>query len=420
MTRIAASAIIVSRDRPRLLSRCLTSLGQQFHDQFEVIVVADPQGIEAARSHPLAVKLVSFDEANISAARSLGVAQASTNVVAFIDDDAAAEPTWLDHLTTPFSNPEVSAAGGFVRGRNGMSFQWKAQWLNEAGTPAPLVVDGDDAELFTGREDFTIKTEGTNCAFRKDVLVGMGGFDPAFRFYLDETDVNMRLARMGAVTAIVPLAQVHHGFAESNRRRRDRAPRDLYEIGASCAVFARKYPKATGYDEQRDQQRKGLLGHMVEGRLEPRDISNLLETFDDGWSEGMTRPVGGENTLHTQATSDFLPIRTSSAPTESVCLSGRIWQAGKLRKQARDLVRGGKVVTLILLSPTFLRHRQVFHLDGYWEQSGGVMVQDARRGRVFPPLGLGQRISYEWKSLEKLRIMRKPECACHELDKVVS
>ncbi|MES2906736.1 MAG: RNA polymerase factor sigma-54, partial [Pseudomonadota bacterium] len=48
----------------------------------------------------------------------------------------------------------------------------------------------------------------------------MGGFDPAFRFYLDETDLNLRLAATGAMTAIVPVAQVHHGFAESDLQRR--------------------------------------------------------------------------------------------------------------------------------------------------------------------------------------------------------
>jgi len=72
-------------------------------------------------------------------------------------------------------------------------------------------------------------------------LVAIGGFDPAFRYFLDETDVNMRLAKAGHATAIVPLAEVHHGFAASRFRRDDRVPRDLSQIGASWTVFQRKH-----------------------------------------------------------------------------------------------------------------------------------------------------------------------------------
>jgi GT2 family glycosyltransferase len=82
---------------------------------------------------------------------------------------------------------------------------------------------------------------GTNCAFRRAALDEIGGFDPALRFYLDETDVNMRLARAGHHAALVAEAQLHHGFLPSRYRASTRAPRDLYEIGASLAVFLRKH-----------------------------------------------------------------------------------------------------------------------------------------------------------------------------------
>ena len=74
-------------------------------------------------------------------------------------------------------------------------------------------------------------------AVRRDVLAALGGFDPAYHFYLDETDLNMRLAQAGHATALCPRALVHHGFAASTRRRKDRVPADLFDIGASWAVF---------------------------------------------------------------------------------------------------------------------------------------------------------------------------------------
>ncbi|MDZ7905902.1 MAG: hypothetical protein U5N55_09140 [Cypionkella sp.] len=47
-----------------------------------------------------------------------------------------------------------------------------------------------------------VKTQGTNCAFRMDALRKIGGFDPAFAFYLDEADVNLAPNRPSGQAAI--------------------------------------------------------------------------------------------------------------------------------------------------------------------------------------------------------------------------
>jgi GT2 family glycosyltransferase len=67
----------------------------------------------------------------------------------------------------------------------------------------------------------------------RSVLVDLEGFDPAYHFYLDETDLNMRLVAANHWTAIAPLARVQHGFARSIRRHGDRVPKGLFNIGAS-------------------------------------------------------------------------------------------------------------------------------------------------------------------------------------------
>ncbi|MGB8623151.1 MAG: glycosyltransferase family 2 protein, partial [Paracoccaceae bacterium] len=214
------SVVVVSRDRPGPLSRCLTALTQLDYAPFEVIVAADDAGLAAVAALGLAdaVKSVRVEAPGISAARNAGVAIAAGDVVAFIDDDAVAEPTWLTHLATPFAESGVEAAGGYVRGRNGISFQWRARSVNRQAVHADLPPADSTPRLLPPPPDGAIRTEGTNMAFRRETLAAMGGFDTGFRFFLDETDLNMRLAGAGALTAVVPLAQVHHGFAPSPRR----------------------------------------------------------------------------------------------------------------------------------------------------------------------------------------------------------
>jgi len=114
MTDLTVSVVIVSRERPLALRRCLTGVSQLQFAPFEIVVVADPVGLEAAQKLPFAndLKLVPFDEANISAARNLGLTHAAGEIVAFIDDDAVPKSTWLRHLTAPVACVEVAAMGG--------------------------------------------------------------------------------------------------------------------------------------------------------------------------------------------------------------------------------------------------------------------------------------------------------------------
>ena len=368
MTPLPASLIIVSRHRPEALRRAVTAVRQLDYPALELVIVADPAGCAAVAGQP--AKIVPFDTPNISAARNLGLQAAAGEVVLILDDDAVPEPTWAARLLAPFADARVIAATGFVRGRNGFSFQWRASEVDALAQDHPLAVP-DGVSLHAGQPGRAVKTQGTNCAFRRGALLGAGGFDPALRFYLDEADVNLRLAGFG-LTAVVPGAQVHHGFAASARRRADRVPLSLHEIGASTAVFLRRHaPGATdsGLARLRAEQRARALRLMVEGRIEPRDVARLLAGLEAGWQDGLARALPDLVPL-TPTDMAFLPLPLPHRPYQ--VLAGRVWQARRLARAARQAVADGAVVTLFRFSPTALRHRHRFHPDGYWEQSGGI------------------------------------------------
>lgn len=375
------SVIVVSRGRPDALRRCLMGIEQLDYDRIEVVVVADELGRDSvsALGWDERVKLVPFEEPNISAARNAGLGVAAGQVVAFIDDDAVPEPTWLRALAAPFSERAVAAAGGFVRGRNGISFQWKARSLHNTGEAFPLEVDPIQTTVLTGQPGRAIKTEGTNMAFRRDVLAAIGGFDPAFRFYHDEADVNMRLAERGSATAIVPLAEVHHGFMASERRRSDRVPLSLFEVGASTMVFLRKH---CGGGEQAPiarllaERRKALTEQMVKGLIEPRDLRRIMASLKKGLKEGETRTLSSLKPIPS-STELFHGFETfPQRATES--LSGRPLAAKKLRKMADAHIAERKRVTLFLFSRTALFHRVTFTEAGIWEHTGGIFGRSER------------------------------------------
>nr|WP_319947331.1 glycosyltransferase family 2 protein [uncultured Shimia sp.] len=407
MTQIPVTVIIVSRARPDALVRCLTGIAQQYYSPFEVVVVTDPAGEAAVEDSKFAdvVKLVHFDQENISEARNLGIAHAAGDVVAFIDDDAVPEPTWLMHLVAPFSESEVSASGGYVRGRNGISFQWTAQTVDAGGRTSPLEVDQENPTVLTGFGGRAIKTEGTNMAFRRDVLVKMGGFDPSFRYFLDETDLNLRLASQGLATAVVPLAQVHHGFLENATRKTNRAPRDLFEIGASLAVFLNKHcpsdQKEAVWSEFQSDQRRRVLRYMVDGSLEPRDVRRLLARLVDGYRAGLERAFGSLPVIETPK-SPFAAFPANSTLPGTV-LSGRRWQRRRLRQEAENLVQKGHVVSLFLFSATSLYHRVQFTPAGVWEHRGGVFGKSIRTQPLFQVRSFRRRLREEVNRITNLR-----------------
>ncbi|MCX7301776.1 MAG: glycosyltransferase [Rhodobacterales bacterium] len=399
MTAPATSVVIVSRGRPEALVLCVTATAQLRYPNLEVVVVADPPGLAAlsAAGWSNRIKTIPFDTPNISAARNLGLTAAG-EIVAFLDDDAVPEPTWLTHLTAPFADPTVMAATGFVLARNGISFQWQARDARPDGSSHPLTVDHRTPTILNPSGANAIKTEGTNMAFRRTTLAALGGFDPVFRFYLDETDLNLRLM---ARTAVVPLAQVHHGFSPSDRRHPDRTPRDLHEIGASLAAFLRKHHKGDPqpvYLQERADQRRRLLTHMVAGRLEPRDVNRLLATFDTGWQDGMTRPLTSLPPIPSP-TQPFLPLSTPTGPHD--LLSAR--RLRTIAPRAKALINQGHTVTAVILSPTARPHRVRFQSEGYWLQTGGLFGKSLRTDPPFRFWHFRDRVEREFRRVALIR-----------------
>lgn len=399
MTARPASVIIVSRHRAAALRRCLLGLAQQDHPNFEVIVVADPAGVAAVQALDLRIKVLPFDAANISAARNLGLTHAAGEIVAFIDDDAVAEPTWLSRLCAGFDPPQVVAATGFVRGRNGISYQWQACEVDATGLDHPLP---PNAGQYAGTPRRAVKTQGTNCAFCRDTLAGIGGFDPAFRFYLDEADVNLRLAPHG-LTAIVPDAQVHHGYAASTRRRADRVPLSLHEIAASIAVFLRRHaPEMLEQDTiPAIAAQEARVAQLRHGRqVTAAEAEALLASLAEGWDDGMRRALAALDPLPEAGAFTPLP---RTGPRPGLVLAGRAWQRSGLMNAAAEAVAQGKIATVICLGPTPRAHRMQFTDEGFWLQSGGVFGWSVRQGPRLRLKSFRARIAEEISRIGRYR-----------------
>lgn len=389
------SLVIVSRHRPLMLRRCLTAVAQMDHPAFEVVVVADQVGLSAASGFP--VRTAAFEVPNISAARNLGIAAAAGEVVAFIDDDAVPEPRWLSLLSAPFADPQVAAAGGFVVGANGFSFQWRSGTVDRLLRAGPLAVPEDQASLHRAAPGRAVEIKGVNCAYRRGLLAGLGGFDPELRYFLDETELNLRLAARGATTAVVPDARVHHDKAASHQRHADQTPKSLWDVGASTAVTLRRHgagpsEMAAAWERLQREEAAKLAARAAAHRIGPDEAERLAQTLRDGFEDGRARALRPLDPLPGPQ-GPFRPF-PARARVVSV-LSGRTWQGARLRAEAARRAAAGEVIRLFLFSPTTLFHRRRFVTEGYWLQEGGLFGRSERRDPLFRLWRFATRVARE-------------------------
>lgn len=378
-----ASVVIPNRDRVAEIGRTLKALKHQSFRNFEVIVVSNQPDVLSSRFSEMAdVIQIECEAPNISLARNLGLEVASGEFVAFIDDDAVPEPTWLERLLSPFDDRDVAAVGGLVRGRNGVSLQWGPQEVDCFGNDWPLTLSDAPITQPTSA-DRALKTVGTNCAFRAETVIEMG-FDLSYKFFLDETDLNWRMAKAGLKTVIVPDAEVHHGYAASAVRTSERVPTSLKEIGASKASFCQKWGDPDRVPEELDgfrlNQKRRLIRVMELGFLEPGRIGCLLDSLEEGFIEGagrtpQVRPLRRIN-------SAFKPYVSETAPKPPLLITARLGTRRKAYDRARQEAGPEQPVTLIDLSHTSKMMTVRFTDDGIWLHKGGVYGRTERKGPV--------------------------------------
>lgn len=186
------SIAICTKDRPEHLSRCLDSLKALPSSVFgrpvsvEILVVdnapSDRQTQELVASHP-EVRYTREPRPGLNFARNRALQEARGELMAFLDDDVTVDPGWLGGLMEAWAdNKDAAAFTGLVLPAE---LETKAQILFERRGGFRR---GFERTRYHGQErpgnplypcGAGIFGAGANMAFRRDVLLELGGFDEA-------------------------------------------------------------------------------------------------------------------------------------------------------------------------------------------------------------------------------------------------
>jgi GT2 family glycosyltransferase len=250
MTRV--SAVIATRNRPRELSTCLSSLLEQTHPPELVVVVDDAPGGDMspavvarfARHGP--VMYVEGGRQGLAAAHNRGLREVKSPLVAFTDDDVVADARWLERIVAAFRcAPDVVCVTGMIVP---YELETSAQVLLEGYAAFNKGAERRIFDLGPNRPDDVLFPfaagklgSGANMAFTRAVLEELEGFDPALGAGTrarggDDLSAFFEVIQRGHRLVYEPTAIVHHRHGDDFHALK----RQVYGYGVGLTAYLTK------------------------------------------------------------------------------------------------------------------------------------------------------------------------------------
>ena len=340
------------------LLRAIDSVTGQAPQPAEILVVIDHNQdlAERLRSHVDSSVTVTENtrQRGLSGARNTALAQVKGEVIAFLDDDAYAEPGWLAALTAPFAEPDVLAVGG------------AATPVWPTVRPVTLPAKRSGAVPVRGELDWVVgctyhgqprtlaqvrNVMGCNMAFRASVFTDVGGFTEGIGrvgtlpLGCEETELCIRLrhANRNARILFEPSALVHHQVS-ADRLTWSYLRGRSYAEGVSKAAIA----KLVGADDALSTERAYTSRIIPAAFLRELASGGVLGAFALVFSV-LSAGLGylrGSRTTSAPAVTDPAPVAMGDVDLADADAAVRLRpvDAPVAARRARVLVRRGATV----------------------------------------------------------------------------
>ncbi len=261
---VAVVVCTYTRARLGLLRAALASLRAQEGVKPEVVVVVDgaPELEAELRADPdlaFANVVANSGPRGLSSARNSGIDASSADLIAFLDDDAVAEPDWLRLQVAAFEDPKVMVTGGTVL--PALAAERPAWWPEEfdwtIGCSYPGQLPGYGTPQGAADAVPVRNVIGASMVFRRSAISAVGPFSTglgrvdAIPLGGEETEICIRVGQAfgaGAVV-LVPRSVVHHHVPQGRLTARYLLSR-CYAEGLSKAVLSRLVRSSAGLSSE--------------------------------------------------------------------------------------------------------------------------------------------------------------------------
>jgi GT2 family glycosyltransferase len=248
------TVVVCTRDRPANLRNCLRALRNVALEPLEILVVDNAPStadtweiVTAVARHDPRVRYTCEPGPGLSRARNHGLENAEHNIVAFTDDDTLADPGWPAALIAGFAaDPNVVCVTGPIASAAldtgpqryfDMRYSWAKNFEPKRYQLSAGLAPSSMHPFRTG-----IIGNGANFAVRRDVVIGLGGFDPLLGTGGpcrggEDLDMLLRLILAGGRVSYLPSALVWH----QHRADADALREQLYDYGHGLGAYLGKH-----------------------------------------------------------------------------------------------------------------------------------------------------------------------------------
>jgi glycosyltransferase involved in cell wall biosynthesis len=175
MTELRVSVVICAYTENRWaeIHAAVESVRQQTLQPSEIILVVDHNPTLLSRlmaTLPRIKVIANSSDRGLSGGRNTGVALASGEIIAFLDDDATADPDWLKYLVEGYSDHVVAGVGGLTL----------PTWQTQRPRWFPQEFDWVVGCTYVGMPTQSAPVRnlmGDNMSFRREVFEIAGRFD---------------------------------------------------------------------------------------------------------------------------------------------------------------------------------------------------------------------------------------------------
>jgi glycosyltransferase involved in cell wall biosynthesis len=194
------SVIIPAYNAGKTIAQTLEAVLAQADEKVEIIVVDDGSAdgtAEIVKRFP--VKYLRQENQGPASARNLGVINAQTEIILFLDSDCVPQSGWLQAMTAPFANPEISG----VKGR---------YITRQKSLVARFVqLEFEERYRMLEKRNFIDFVDSYSAGFRKSAFQAVGGFDESFpKADNEDVDLSYKLSKAGCKMVYAPSAVVEH------------------------------------------------------------------------------------------------------------------------------------------------------------------------------------------------------------------
>lgn len=197
------SVIIPAYNAEKTIDSCIQALLSQSipREQYEIILVDDGSTDATAKIVQTYPVIYHYQKnKGPAAARNKGTTISKGKIILFTDSDCVPDHFWIQEMVSPFlANPEISGVKG--------AYKTKQKGLTARFAQAEF----EDRFVLLGKSSFIDMVDTYSAAFKRDIFIKAGGFDPFFPVANNEdTELSYRLVSDGHLLVFNSRAFVYH------------------------------------------------------------------------------------------------------------------------------------------------------------------------------------------------------------------